>query len=73
LETLVESRRSGFPGDLRRVKVHLYRTFFRNETNGVLFATVESEILDANEEACRSLGRPREELFSEGGGAIFDP
>jgi len=40
---------------------------------GVLFATAEGDILDANEEACRVLGRTREELLAPGGGEIFDP
>lgn len=40
---------------------------------GVLFATAEGDILDANEEACRVLGRLREELLAPGGGEIFDP
>lgn len=52
---------------------HLYRAFFRAGPDGVLFADAGGGILDANEEACRLLGRGREELLAPGGGEIFDP
>lgn len=52
---------------------HLYRAFFRVGPDGVLFADAGGGILDANEEACRLLGRGREELLAPGGGEIFDP
>ena len=52
---------------------HLYRAFFRAGPDGVLFANAAGGILDANEEACRLLGRSREELLAPGGGEIFDP
>ena len=52
---------------------HLYRAFFRAGPDGVLFADAGGVILDANEEACRLLGRGREELLAPGGGEIFDP
>lgn len=52
---------------------HLYRAFFRAGPDGVLFADAGGVVLDANEEACRLLGRGREELLAPGGGEIFDP
>lgn len=52
---------------------HLYRAFFRAGPDGVLFADAGGGILDANEEACRLLGRTREELTAPAGGEIFDP
>ena len=52
---------------------HLYRAFFRDDTDGVLFATAGGEeVLNANPEACRILSRSRQELLSEGGATIFD-
>src|SRR3712207_9240501 len=41
--------------------------------DGVLFADAGGVILDANAEACRLLGRAREDLTAPGGGEIFDP
>src|SRR3712207_5809328 len=52
---------------------HLYRAFFRASMDGVLFADRGGVILDANEEACRLLGRAREDLTAPGGSEIFDP
>ncbi len=52
---------------------HLYHAFFRASMGGVLFADAQGGILDANAEACRLLGRKREELLAPGGGDIFDP
>jgi PAS domain S-box-containing protein len=52
---------------------HLYRAFFRAGPDGVLFADAGGGILDANDEACRLLGRAREGLLTPGGGEIFDP
>src|ERR671916_1484710 len=52
---------------------HLYRAFFRASMDGVLFADAGGVILDANAEACRLLGRAREDLTAPGGGEIFDP
>ncbi|HKH12822.1 MAG TPA: PAS domain S-box protein [Rubrobacter sp.] len=52
---------------------HLYRAFFRASMDGVLFADADGAILDANAEACRLLGRAREDLTAPGGGEVFDP
>ena len=38
---------------------HLYRAFFRASMDGMVFADAGGVILDANQEACRLLGRAR--------------
>lgn len=52
---------------------HLYRAFFKAEMGGVLFTDTEGRVLEANAEACRLLGRGRDELLAPGAGPVFDP
>jgi PAS domain S-box-containing protein len=50
-----------------------YRLLFEAVADGMLLATVDGIILDANPEACALLERTREEVVRAGRGAIFDP
>jgi PAS domain S-box-containing protein len=49
-----------------------YLLLFEAVADGMLLATAEGDILDANPEACALLGRTREEVVTAGRGAIFD-
>jgi PAS domain S-box-containing protein len=49
-----------------------YLLLFEAVADGMLLATAEGGILDANPEACALLGRTREEVVTAGRGAIFD-
>jgi PAS domain S-box-containing protein len=49
-----------------------YLLLFEAVADGMLLATAEGDILDANPEACALLGRAREEVVTAGRGAIFD-
>ena len=49
-----------------------YRPLFEAVADGMLLATTDGTILDANREACDLLGRAREEVVAAGRGAVFD-
>src|SRR5918999_1812510 len=49
-----------------------YRLLFEAVADGMLLATAEGTILDANQEACALLKRAREEVVTGGHGVIFD-
>jgi PAS domain S-box-containing protein len=49
-----------------------YVLLFEAVADGMLLATADGDILDANSEACALLGRTREEVVTAGRGAIFD-
>ena len=50
-----------------------YQLLFESSAEGMLMATAEGTILDANPEACRILRRTREEIMSTGLDRLFDP
>jgi PAS domain S-box-containing protein len=49
-----------------------FRLLFEAVADGMLLATVDGKVLDANPEACALLGRTREEVVGAGRDAIFD-
>jgi PAS domain S-box-containing protein len=50
-----------------------YRSFFEASNDGMLLATTDGTILDANPQACGLLGRRREEVIATGRDEVFDP
>src|SRR5918997_1175657 len=65
---------SGGSGIIKRsgAEVSGYLLLFEAVADGMLLATAEGDILDANPEACALLGRAREEVVAAGRGVIFD-
>ena len=49
-----------------------YRFFFEASNDGMLLATIDGAILDANPHACRLLQQTQEELIAGGRDAVFD-
>ena len=49
-----------------------YRFFFEASNDGMLLATTDGAILDANPHACRLLQQTQEELIAGGRAAVFD-
>ncbi len=50
-----------------------YRSFFEASGDGMLLATADGIVLDANSQACRLLQRTQEEVMSGGRDKVFDP
>jgi len=56
-----------------RADAHLdHRLFFQASADGMILATPDGDVLDANAEACRMLRWAREELLCADLGALFD-
>lgn len=50
-----------------------YQSLFENSLDGILLTLPSGEVLEANPEACRLLGRTAEEIRAVGRDGLFDP